>query len=187
MHTDSEQANAILQWNHCLTAVAKTKDKALFMTFYDHFAPRLTSWLLGLCKDPSLAEELAQEALLTVWRKADQYDADKAAASTWVFRIGRNLYLDHTRRQKVRDRAAVIMMDEDEPETPEINADAERLQQAIKALPVQQAQVLYKSYFEGKSHQEIASDMDLPLGSVKSSLRLAFQKLCQVLRGDDAY
>ncbi len=181
MHNEPEPINSIQHWNECLETVAATRDKQAYLAFYDYFAPRLNSWLLGLTKNPTLSEELAQETMLSVWRKASQFDSSKAAASTWVFRIARNLYLDHLRRLKVRDKA-LLTLEDPEQEATDNGVDNERLRNAIKQLPIQQAQVIYKSYFEGKSHQEISDDMQLPLGSVKSSLRLAFQKLCKVMR-----
>lgn len=180
MHENTEDMDQTRHWNACLEAVARTRDKALYLRFYDHFAPRLQSWLTGLTRDAHTAEELVQEAMITVWRKAEQYDSSKAAASTWLYRIARNLYVDQLRREKVRSRGAIYL--EEPPPIDEPEGDAERVRKAIESLPFQQAQVIYKSYFEGKSHQEIALDMDLPLGSVKSSLRLAFQKLCHIMR-----
>jgi RNA polymerase sigma-70 factor (ECF subfamily) len=184
MNKDAGQAKSIKHWNECLEQVAKTRDKHAFMRFYDHFAPRLNSWLLGLTKDAVLAEELVQESMLTVWRKAEQYNSAKAAASTWLFRIARNQYIDHIRRHLVREKAKNALGESSEEVAFEANADAPRIHQAISKLPQQQAQVIYKSYFEGKSHQEIADDMDLPLGTVKSSLRLGFQKLSNEMRQD---
>ncbi len=177
----TEPKESLERWNNCLEQLAKSHDKQLFMQFYDHFSPRLNSWLLGLTKDSNVAEDLVQEAMLTVWRKAGQYDKSKAAASTWLFRIARNLYIDQLRRQQVRERNKPTESD-GEAVDHQLNLDGSRIREAIKALPVQQAQVIYKSYFEGKSHGEIAADMDLPLGTVKSNLRLAFQKLCKAMR-----
>jgi len=181
MADNTDKHKEIEHWSRCLSQVGRTGDRALYLSFYDHFSPRLQSWLLGLTHDRALAEELTQEAMLAVWRKAHQYDADKAAASTWLFRIARNLYIDQLRRRQVQARGRNWLTEED-TRFAEHSADAERVRQAIRQLPQQQAQVIYKSYFEGKSHQEIANDMDIPLGSVKSSLRLAFQKLCTALR-----
>lgn len=181
MH-EPDQNDSIQHWNMCLEDVARTNSKATYMLFYDHFAPRLNSWLLGVTKDAALAEELVQEAMLTVWRKAHLYDSRKAAASTWLFRIARNLHVDHLRKLKVRIQADSIMQDVEFDEPERHDDDTARIRDAIKQLPVQQAQVIYKTYFEGKSHQEIANDMDLPLGSVKSSIRVAFQKLSKELR-----
>ncbi len=182
MFKEAEQNGQVEHWNACLESVARSGDKAMFMLFYDHFAPRLNSWLLGSTRDPALAEELVQETMLSVWRKAGQYDSSKAAASTWLFRIARNIHIDYLRRAKVRDRSSAMMMADEAPLQDPDSADESRVRDAVRQLPVQQAQVVYKSYFEGKSHQQIADEMDLPLGSVKSSLRLAFQKLTKVLR-----
>lgn len=186
MQHEAEQARSIQHWNQCLEAVAKSGDRKRFMELYDHFAPRLNAWLTGVTRDAALAEELTQETLLTVWRKSALYDSRKAAASTWIFRIARNLHVDHLRRQQVRDKAACYL---ENPESGETDAalDNDRVRAAMRQLPVQQAQVVYKSYFEGKSHQEIADDMSLALGSVKSSLRLAFQKLRDTMRPLDEH
>ncbi len=181
MYNEPEQLEQIRHWNECLEAVSRTRDKATYMRFYDHFAPRLKSWLLGLTKDSTLAEELVQETMLTVWRKAHLYDSGKAAASTWLFRVARNLHLDYLRKQQVKDRNQHYLV-EDEYEEQDVTHDSVKIRDAIKRLPVQQAQVIYKSYFEGKSHQEISDELGVPLGSVKSSLRLAFQKLSVEMR-----
>jgi len=180
MYRESEQQDPNLQWNGCLETVGLSRDRVAFMALYDHFAPRLNRWLLRLTGDTSLAEELVQETMLTVWRKACLYDSRKAAASTWLFRIARNLYLDHLRRVKVRGGDPVELTDP-QPADDEWQLDARRIREALKTLPVVQAQVIYKSYFEGKSHQQIAAELELPLGSVKSSLRLAFQKLSKLM------
>lgn len=185
MQNESQNNDSTSYWNACLEQVARCRDKQIYMTFYDHFAPRLNSWLLGMTRDDALAEEIVQETMINVWRKAEQYDSSKAAASTWVFRIGRNLYLDHMRKATVRERAQTELKNRPADSHDQLNLDGNKVMQEIAKLPVQQAQVIYKSYFEGKSHQEIAWDMDLPLGSVKSSLRLAFQKLSKVLRPED--
>jgi RNA polymerase sigma-70 factor (ECF subfamily) len=168
-------------WNSCLEQVAASRDKAAFMAFYDHFAPRLNSWLLSSTKNSSLAEELVQEAMLSVWRKAELFDSSKSSASTWLFRIARNLHIDYLRKEKNRLRDSELRPDS-EVTLFECNPDSSKIHQAMRDLPLQQAQVIYKSYFEGKSHQEISDDMDIPLGSVKSSLRLAFQKLSKAMR-----
>lgn len=181
MCNEPEQQAQMRYWSDSLAKLGREGDRLTYVRIYDHFAPRLNAWLLGVTRDAVLAEELVQDTMLAVWRKADRYDPAKAAASTWIFRIARNLHIDHIRRTQVRDRGRSRLVEEDTvfDEQP---ADADRIRDAMRNLPVQQAQVIYKSYFEGKSHQEIANDMDIPLGSVKSSLRLAFQKLSKALR-----
>jgi len=180
MYSESEQRDPDLHWNGCLETVARSRDRAAFMALYDHFAPRLNGWLLRLTGDAALAEELVQETMLTVWRKACLYDSGKAAAGTWLFRIARNLYLDHLRRVKARGGDPVVLADP-QPADDELQLDTRRIREALKTLPLVQAQVIYKSYFEGKSHQQIALELELPLGSVKSSIRLAFQKLSKLM------
>jgi RNA polymerase sigma-70 factor (ECF subfamily) len=180
MYKEPEQATS-QHWNSCLEQVAVSKDKAAFMALYDHFAPRLNSWLLSSTKNATLAEDLVQETMLSVWRKAELFDSSKASASTWLFRIARNLHIDYLRREKTRLKNNELQADT-ECTLFEGNLDDTKVQQALKQLPLQQAQVIYKSYFEGKSHQEIANDMDIPLGTVKSNMRLAFQKLSNAMR-----
>lgn len=166
-------------WRDCMLAISQQRDKQRFMQLYDHFAPRLNTYLQRQGAQAGLAEELVQESLLMLWRKAHLYQPDKAAVSTWLFRIARNLHIDSLRRQ------SGIQVPGDDPEetpdtlnvSPDIQADGDKVQRALDALPVLQAQVVYKSYFETKSHSEIAEDLGIPLGSVKSCLRLAFQKL----------
>lgn len=181
MYNEPEQQAQMRFWNESLARLGRDQDRSTYIKLYDHFAPRLNAWLLGVTRDQVLAEELVQDTMLAVWRKADRYDPSKAAASTWIFRIARNLHIDHLRRAQVRDRNRSRLVEEDTT-FDEQPADADRIRSAMRQLPVQQAQVIYKTYFEGKSHQEIANDMDIPLGSVKSSLRLAFKKLSKALR-----
>ncbi|MBB1486716.1 sigma-70 family RNA polymerase sigma factor [Oceanospirillum sediminis] len=172
-------------WNQVLTEIARHQDRQQFARLYEYFAPRVKTYLLRFTASEAQAEELAQEALLQVWRKASKYHADKAAASTWIFCIARNLFIDqqrsgkgqleqrtdsyHEHEQLLNDRAQEVDYDH--------RASVRTLDQAIKELPIMQAQLVYKSYFEGKSHSEIAGDLDIPIGSVKSGLRLAFKKL----------
>ena len=177
--TDSGSAG----WSECLADLSVKRDQRVFLRLYDHFAPRVYAYLLRLGANNSLAEELTQETLLAVWRKASLYKPEKAAASTWIFTIARNQYIDKVRRQTVPTESSEpdFWVDEAAP-GPAQQADRAPLRKALKSLPAMQSQVLYKSYFEGKSHREIADDMNIPLGSVKSNIRLAFQKLRASMR-----
>lgn len=164
-------------FRHVLVDLAKSRDKQLFMQIYDYFAPRLKSFLVRKGANEELAEELVQETLLSVWRKTSSYDPAKATASTWIFRIARNLWIDRLRKEKP-DMLSPLNSYPEAGYTPSMAAcDSGRLKDALGALPQQQAQLVYKVYYEGKSHREIAEDMDMPIGSVKSGLRLAFDKL----------
>lgn len=167
-----------------LVDLAKYRDKQLFIQLYDHFAPRLKSHLMQKAVSEPMAEELVQECMLSVWRHCGSYNPDKATASTWIFRIARNLWIDRLRKDKP-DRISSLDSYPDMPFTPEMSQmDSGALRSALKKLPPQQAQLVYQVYYAGKTHREISDEMDIPLGSVKSGLRLALNKLRNQV-GDD--
>jgi len=171
-----------------IAAVAARADRAAFAELFEHFAPRVKSYMLRLGAPPEAAEELAQEALLTVWRKAGAFDPARAAASTWIFTIARNLRIDALRR--IRPLPAEDPADAPpEPETPDAvlaaGQDQVRLRQAIGALSHEQAEVIRLSFYSDQPHAEIAAALGLPLGTVKSRLRLAIARL-RALLGDPA-
>lgn len=175
-------------WADQMSAVAVHRDRESFMQIYDYFAPRLQRYLMGLGVRAGLAEELVQEALLRLWRKAGQFDPARASLSTWLFRIARNLYIDHVRRepdwQPIQD--GLDQLERELPRSPRSDTEAfaeyAQLKQAILELPAMQARLIRMSYFESKSHREISEELDMPLGSVKSRLRKAFSVLSQSVR-----
>lgn len=157
-------------------------DRAAFAALFEFYAPRVKGYLKRLATDDATAEELAQEVMLTVWRKAGQFDSRQASASTWIFRIARNRRIDMARK------AARPDLDKDEPllqpvaeELPDSAAHARdregRVREALKQLPEDQVRLLRLAFFEGLSHSEIAEHESVPLGTVKSRIRLAFDKL----------
>jgi RNA polymerase sigma-70 factor (ECF subfamily) len=162
------------------------KDRAAFSLLFQRFAPRVKSYMLKLGATPAAAEELAQDTLLAVWRKAESYDPARAGAAAWIFTIARNLRIDAVRR----DRIFRVLDGEppeeasDEPgpdQAVDLAARAGRVREAMKVLPREQAEVLKLSFFEEKPHGEIARDLELPLGTVKSRLRLAMGRLKAIL------
>ncbi|MFT5720612.1 MAG: RNA polymerase sigma-70 factor (ECF subfamily) [Motiliproteus sp.] len=165
-------------WSLIMSRIATHRDRQAFTQLYDGFAIPLKSFLLSRGANNALAEDLLQACLLQVWEKAHLYNPSAGNLSTWLYRIVRNRYIDHIRRNQVSDRLAPP---EWPTETEEFNHDEEedqrRVKEALKKLPARQAQILYMSYYQGKTHSEIANELPLPLGSVKSSLRLAFKKL----------
>nr|WP_240147956.1 sigma-70 family RNA polymerase sigma factor [Luteibacter yeojuensis] len=171
-----------------MAAVAAGRDVDCFMRIYDHYGPRLLRYLLGLRVVPAQAEELVQEAMLRLWRGAGQFDPARASLSTWLFRIARNLYLDRVRAEphwrEVQDGLEWLDRCEADGEdnSTEAFADHVRLTNAIDRLPAVQARLVRMSYLESKSHSEIAQELGMPLGSVKSNLRRAFAKLQAGLR-----
>lgn len=165
-------------WSARLTSLAETRDKAEFAAIYGYFAPRVKSYIVRLGMPLATAEEVAQEAMLSVWRKSHLFNSTKASASTWIFTLARNLCIDRMRREKaVEYELPEEEPDPDQRDMAEHSVLEERMQVAIASLPESQAQVLHLSYYEGKSHSEIADQLGIPLGSVKSRLRLAFSKL----------
>ena len=172
--------NEPLDWSCDMDAVAQRRDQDSFMRIYDHFMPRLCRYLRGMGTQEPIAEELAQEALLRLWQHAAGYDPARSAVSTWLFRIARNLHIDRLRREANRPQVAAEPIEADiasEPHTTEEYADHVQLQRRIDTLSSIQARLIRMSYFEAKSHQEIATELGMPLGTVKSHLRRAFLRL----------
>lgn len=165
-----------------LRRVATAADAEAFRHLFEAYAPRVKSYMMRQGADAATAEELAQETMLAVWRKAALYSVEKGSATTWIFTIARNLRIDRLRRQLVWQ--ALPDGHEDEPDDgplPEqVVAEREagkRVQAALAGLPPDQLEVVTLAYIEGYSHSEIAERLGLPLGTVKSRMRLAYAKL----------
>ncbi len=171
-----------INWAGDMAGVAERRDRDCFMRIYDHFMPRLCVYLRGLGAPDGVSEELAQESLLRLWLHADHFNPAQSALSTWLFRIARNLQIDRVRHERgwAHAQAAVEQAaEQDHPErtSAERFADDARLRQRIQELPAVQARLVRMSYFEAKSHGEIAQALGMPLGTVKSHLRRAFLQL----------
>jgi RNA polymerase sigma-70 factor (ECF subfamily) len=168
------------EWNILLGRVAADRDRAAFAALFAHFAPRVKAYLLRLGAPPALAEDLAQETLLNLWRKAHLFDPAKASAATWLFTIARNLRIDAIRRERRPELDPEDFLPEAAPAADvglAMADDEARLRAALKGLPVDQIQVIELSFFADKPHSEIAAQLDIPLGTVKSRLRLAMARL----------
>lgn len=172
-------------------AVAQRRDQQAFSVLFDYFAPRLKSWLLRQKMTGSEAEELVQEVMIVLWHKAGLYDPSRSSLSTWLFRIARNRRIDLQRRARAR------ILDETDPSlqpVAEIGADEmvanddrdAHVRAAVSRLPEEQREMLRAAFFLGQSHSEIAEATGLPLGTVKSRIRLAFGKLKKVLEAENA-
>jgi len=132
--------------------------------------------------DGAAADDLAQEAMVQVWRKAGQYDPERAVPAAWIFRIARNLQIDRLRRHKFHEVELTLEAERTDEglsghERSEQQIDAERLHGLIENLPEEQMSVIQLAFFEGLTHSEICERLELPLGTVKSRMRLAFGKL----------
>lgn len=167
--------------NQLVVQVARG-DRAAFAALFDHFAPRLKAFLMRQGVPAAQAEDLAQEAMLSLWRKAHLFDPAKASAATWLFTIARNLRIDAIRRER---RPELDPADPMLSPQADIGADdgmalaegEDRLRAALKILPADQAQVIEWSFFHDKPHSQIAVELGIPLGTVKSRLRLAMVRL----------
>lgn len=170
-----------------LRRVGAQRDKKAFIELFHYFAPRVKSYLLRQGADGATAEEIAQATMIAVWEKAQAYDPARAAASTWIFTIARNKRIDVLRREKYisRNGAAAADVQNLRAEEKEDYAGREAvdsLSSALRALPEEQARLVRMAFFEDKSHSAIARETHLPLGTVKSRLRLALDKLRRMLK-----
>lgn len=170
-------------------AIAARQDRAAFRALFDYYAPRLKGYVLRLGAGDAQAEEIAQDVMLTVWRKAEQFDRRQASVSTWIFRIARNRRIDVARRlsKPDLDPEEPLLAPSAEPAPDDaLNAQdlEERVRVVLQELPKEQLTLLQLAFYEGLSHREIAERAGLPLGTVKSRIRLAFAKMRAQL--DDA-
>jgi RNA polymerase sigma-70 factor, ECF subfamily len=176
-------AKAAGEW---IRAIATREDRAAFASLFEFYAPRIKAMLMRSGAAADAAEDVAQEVLLTVWRKASYFDPARASASAWIFTIARNLRIDRLRGDKRATQYAPLEMVEPEsPESPDFVLNAterdERVRSALKELPPEQVRVVQLSFFEGRAHGDIAAMLDLPLGTVKSRVRLAMTRLRNLL------
>lgn len=172
-------------WNRCIEHVGSHQDKKAFSRLFAHFSPYLKAFLMksgGV--SPENAEELVQETMIKVWRKAPTFSASQASASTWIYTIARNTRIDWLRKQNRQNvdelNADDVYAERDEP-TPYSSLvhirNKKNISEQLGQLPVEQAEVLRLMYFQGKSGQQVADELALPLGTVKSRIRLALNKL----------
>ncbi len=175
-------------WPALMRRIAEHQDREAFGRVFAHFAPRLKSYLMRTGSSDAAAEELVQDALVTVWRKAAMFDPAQAAVSTWIFTIARRLRIDAARRHLL-DGAGDECFEFDHLPADQADvadhADASRqcrrVRDALSRLPPEQAQVLRLSFYDDEPHARIAAELGLPLGTVKSRIRLAVTHLRKLL------
>ncbi|MFY0638497.1 sigma-70 family RNA polymerase sigma factor [Maricaulis maris] len=169
--------------SNLLVRVGQARDRQAFRALFDHFAPRIRSFLLQRRVPKAQAEDITQDVMLSVWRRAASFDPAKAGASTWIYTIARNQHIDQFRKAKRAEQ-----MDETDPSLQpepapaaddlcEMSESAQSVGAALETLSPDQRQVIDMAFTEGLSHSEIADRLDLPLGTVKSRIRLAMGKL----------
>ena len=177
-------------WPAIMAKIAKERDRDAFSQFFDYFAPKIKAF--SLARQPGadlVADELVQEVMIKVWQKAHTYKKELSSVSTWLYTLARNCRIDQLRRNKFGDPVSVddLWLEEEDPAPdPFQNVSRQRWDQrlhlCLRELPNEQLQVLTKVYLHGKTQQETAVELELPLGTVKSRIRLALKKLESLLR-----
>jgi len=171
-----------------VAAVAAHRDRTAFAVLFDYYGPRLSAYLMRLGCDRAAAEEITQDVMVSLWRKAHLFEPSKSSLATWLYRIARNRRIDLLRRDRVDyvdpDNFALDIPDESGVDADRLLDSQSRddfLRGAMKQLPSEQLQLVQMAFFESLSHSEIAEKTGLPLGTVKSRIRLAFTRLRRAL------
>ncbi len=170
-----------------IQAIAARQDKVAFATLFRHYGPRVKAFLMRGGSDSETAQEVAQEAMIMVWRKAASFDRTRAAAATWIYTIARNKRIDHLRRTgrppiETEDWLTVFSPEEEDADKSVLAGQTyTRVKELLGGLSADQLVVIQKAFFEDKTHTVIAEELKLPLGTVKSRIRLALGRLRDVL------
>jgi RNA polymerase sigma-70 factor (ECF subfamily) len=183
---DEEKQRMEALFRALITRVAQNRDRQAFGQLFDHFAPRLKSFMMRKNASAELAEDLVQEAMIAVWTKAALYEPSKGSVTTWVFTIARNLRIDRIRRDVHMPTTELGDYDEpsDAPEGEELLGRKQEdglVARALQAIPEEQRQILVLSFVEDMPQSEIATKLSIPLGTVKSRMRLAYGHLRRIL------
>lgn len=182
--TVSETSKRMLWVSH-MTRIRDHRDRTAFAELFDHFAPRVKGFLIRSGADATLAEECTQDVMAALWHKAHQFDPTRASVATWIFTIARNRKIDILRRQRRPEPEDLTWGPEAEPEQEDVlnlQQETEILGSALKALPPAQRELIDKAYFGDLTHSEIAAQTGLPLGTIKSRIRLALERLRHAMK-----
>lgn len=178
---DGGPENTVREAAGLLAAIAHRQDRAAFAGLFLSYGPRLKGYLIARGADGATAEEIVQDVMLTVWRKADQFDPARGSASTWIFTLARNAFIDRVRREnrpEVDPTDPLVETSAPAVDSQVLDAETEReLAAAVDALPAEQRHVVNRSYFHGQSLSQISAAEGLPLGTVKTRARLALSHL----------
>lgn len=168
------------EWITLMAKIQRVQDTQAFARLFTHFAPRVKAFLIKSGADDALAEECAQDVMTTVWHKAHQFDPTRASVATWIFTIARNRKIDMMRKQRRPEPEELTWGPEpekDQADAMALQQDSERLSKALAQLPEKQRILIERCYFGDLSHSEIATQTGLPLGTIKSRIRLALERL----------
>jgi RNA polymerase sigma-70 factor (ECF subfamily) len=171
-----------------LKDVADHRDRQAFAQLFEHFGPRLKGFMMRKGANAELAEDLVQDAMIAVWNKAGMFSPGKGSVTTWVYTIARNLRIDRLRREGSRYFTDIDDYEEasDDPASDDIVIGRQQdaaVTEALQVLPDDQRQVIVMAFMDDMTQAEIADKLDVPLGTVKSRMRLAYRKMASVLEG----
>jgi len=178
----AEQAET--DWVNLVAQVRDHGDRAAFAALFRHFAPRVKGFLMKSGASAALAEECAQDVMAVLWQKSHLYDPARASVATWVFTIARNRRIDALRKARRPEPEELSWGPEAEPDQAdvfEMQRESERLGDAVARLPEKQRVLIERAFWGDLSHSEIASETGLPLGTIKSRIRLALERLRHVM------
>nr|WP_235859895.1 sigma-70 family RNA polymerase sigma factor [Tranquillimonas rosea] len=167
-------------WTEHLSRIRHDRDQEAFAEVFGHFAPRVKAFLMRSGATEAQAEDCAQDVMATLWNKAHLYDPGRASPATWIFTIARNRRIDTLRKQRRPEPEDLPWGPEAEPDQEDVVAlqqDSDRLAAALADLPEKQRQLIERAYFADLTHSEIAAETGLPLGTIKSRIRLALERL----------
>lgn len=167
-------------WVALMQAVRDQRDEAAFARLFEHFAPRVKGFLMKSGTAAAQAEECAQDVMATVWQKAHLFDPSRASVATWIYTIARNRRIDILRRARLPEPEDLVWGPEVEPDQADIyemQQENDRLGRAIALLPEKQRALIERAFFGDVSHRELAEETGLPLGTIKSRIRLALERL----------
>ncbi|MEO0356917.1 MAG: sigma-70 family RNA polymerase sigma factor [Pseudomonadota bacterium] len=173
------------EWVDQIRRIQKDQDQSAFAELFRHFAPRVKSFLMKGGASETLAEEVTQEVMATLWIKAHMFDPTRASVATWIFTIARNRKIDVLRKQRRPEPEDLPWGPEQEPDQADVMAlqqETNQLAQAVAALPDKQRDLVERAYFGDLTHSEIAAQTGLPLGTIKSRLRLALERLRHAMK-----
>lgn len=173
-----ESENA--RWITCIARIRDHSDESAFAELFGHFAPRVKAFLMKSGADATMAEECAQDVMATLWQKSHLFDPSRASAATWIFTIARNRKIDALRKSKRPEPEDLPWGPEQEPNQADVlvlQQESSALTEAIAELPDKQKALIEAAYFGDLTHSEIAEKTGLPLGTIKSRIRLALERL----------
>jgi RNA polymerase sigma-70 factor (ECF subfamily) len=179
---DAVRSNPLPSHRELVARIAADRDREAFRTLFEQFGPRIKTLMMKAGADHALAEDLVQDVMMTVWRKVELYRPERGAVSTWIYTIARNARIDRLRHHSSRPYEDIsdLELPSDEPDGEAAvyaSQQAEKVGAALAGLPDDQRQIIEMAYLQDMSQSEIAERLSVPLGTVKSRMRLAYRKL----------